>query len=845
MSSIRSHLEQLQRRLAERTLQDGGAAAGLRAASMDLDEQDTLDLLAMSVEALGDAPSREEALRDVVRLLGQLSAPWAAQIARGLSAGLDADLGDEDAAALHHLEVGRRLLAAHTFLAGHSGDVDYQSLTTSSDGDIRIGLGLGLKDGGLPKLLLGIIRRSPYKSSRLALRPFFDAEADTLAHLIESRPEQLTDYLRSHLVLRHDAQARRLTGSLPDAWRTRLGRLGVALNARQLQLELTMGQRLASAKTLAQAHGIQSLRGLAVVFEAQPLLQHLTAEAARATEAARALDPSPRALDPDVERARVNALALQALSMVEGRAAQRWSERLRSLSEGRSPTPTDARAPFDPARPYDEAHLLGHRADLQPWRYEPAQALSAPLPPPPSPKPPLSLASRYALPSSPARLGQAPARAPMTLRATLHEPQPQAEPPARGALLPSAAPSLGQRLHLPAQPLAAQPQRAPRAAAISDAISRRLARGAVPALDPQLVLCIDGDHLTLPGRSVGPLTPPQLEQLRAAVADLDPEIHCAIQASITPDGYQLTSPLTSQHGPLLSLSEENIATAFALYPDDDDPLAAFTHRLAAELRGDVILSPSHTIPLGLLPDDPSRRRWLADALRSADLTADTALILALDPTTQQLQAATADGAVLITFCAADIEAIRQRPGRRLYSLSMPTTGFALQAAHLWISDLRGDGVELLVPPVRTPRHVQVRPADDALSYLLPPGAPVFAMAPGVICHAAPTGASGLAVLIDHGHGMFTRYAHLGTLNVRPGQAVNAEQLLGRCGLSEDDAEPRLICQAERRPSLPPALLRAWRIPNPQPVPLAAAFGQPTHPWQGITLHLTHDATSPT
>ncbi len=65
----------------------------------------------------------------------------------------------------------------------------------------------------------------------------------------------------------------------------------------------------------------------------------------------------------------------------------------------------------------------------------------------------------------------------------------------------------------------------------------------------------------------------------------------------------------------------------------------------------------------------------------------------------------------------------------------------------------------------------------------PMRAPVAAAAHGIVTLAGWEGAYGRIVELDHGMGIRTRYAHLDSISVQPGQRVRRGQLIGRVGLS--------------------------------------------------------------
>ncbi|RME85048.1 MAG: M23 family peptidase, partial [Zetaproteobacteria bacterium] len=88
------------------------------------------------------------------------------------------------------------------------------------------------------------------------------------------------------------------------------------------------------------------------------------------------------------------------------------------------------------------------------------------------------------------------------------------------------------------------------------------------------------------------------------------------------------------------------------------------------------------------------------------------------------------------------------------------------------------------------------------------GAPVFAASRGVVVYAGPMKDFGQFVEIDHGFGYRTRYGHLSNIVVKPGQIVEAGQLIGRIGSSGRSTGPHLHFEVHRyhRPLNPQAFL---------------------------------------
>jgi murein DD-endopeptidase MepM/ murein hydrolase activator NlpD len=71
------------------------------------------------------------------------------------------------------------------------------------------------------------------------------------------------------------------------------------------------------------------------------------------------------------------------------------------------------------------------------------------------------------------------------------------------------------------------------------------------------------------------------------------------------------------------------------------------------------------------------------------------------------------------------------------------------------------------------------------------GHPVIAPADGVVTFADFLGGYGKAVMLDHGHGISTRYGHLSGYAVAPGQHIHRGDLIGYVGLSGRSTGPHL------------------------------------------------------
>ncbi|HUG39777.1 MAG TPA: M23 family metallopeptidase [Longimicrobiales bacterium] len=97
---------------------------------------------------------------------------------------------------------------------------------------------------------------------------------------------------------------------------------------------------------------------------------------------------------------------------------------------------------------------------------------------------------------------------------------------------------------------------------------------------------------------------------------------------------------------------------------------------------------------------------------------------------------------------------------------------------------------------------------------LPPGTEVHAMAPGTVVFAGTMNGYGHAVVLDHGHGVRTLYAHLSEIHVESGQEIATRTVIARSGSSGRTTGPHLHFE----------ILRRGRAEDP--VPLLGGFPPP-------------------
>ncbi|MBB5928309.1 transglycosylase family protein [Streptomyces echinatus] len=103
-----------------------------------------------------------------------------------------------------------------------------------------------------------------------------------------------------------------------------------------------------------------------------------------------------------------------------------------------------------------------------------------------------------------------------------------------------------------------------------------------------------------------------------------------------------------------------------------------------------------------------------------------------------------------------------------------------------------------------------------VDFLVPTGTPVKAAAAGQVVAAGWGGSYGYQVVIRHGDGRYTQYAHLSAISARVGQSVTAGQRVGRSGSTGNVTGPHLHFEVRTGPGFgtdvdPLAYLRAGGV----------------------------------
>ncbi|HEV7351897.1 MAG TPA: M23 family metallopeptidase [Brevundimonas sp.] len=180
---------------------------------------------------------------------------------------------------------------------------------------------------------------------------------------------------------------------------------------------------------------------------------------------------------------------------------------------------------------------------------------------------------------------------------------------------------------------------------------------------------------------------------------------------------------------------------------------------------------------------------------------------------------------ILTLLAVGIMAAGAAPARRegasapIAPAPAPVVAVAepagpVTASLLFAAPIAGYPVNSRFGLRRLPGESAARP-HQGLDYAAPAGAPVLATAPGKVVRTGyePTG-YGRFVEVLHGEGLTSFYAHLSRIEVRPGDRLEAGQLLGRVGSTGFSTGPHLhfeVRRGERRLNPARVLGRVIRV----------------------------------
>ncbi len=93
--------------------------------------------------------------------------------------------------------------------------------------------------------------------------------------------------------------------------------------------------------------------------------------------------------------------------------------------------------------------------------------------------------------------------------------------------------------------------------------------------------------------------------------------------------------------------------------------------------------------------------------------------------------------------------------------------------------------------MRTDPFTGLPRAHEGLDIAAPAGTPIYATADGLVTFSGTQSGFGNMVVIDHGYGVITRYAHNNTLLAREGQRVKRGQVIATVGTTGHSTGPHL------------------------------------------------------
>ena len=105
-----------------------------------------------------------------------------------------------------------------------------------------------------------------------------------------------------------------------------------------------------------------------------------------------------------------------------------------------------------------------------------------------------------------------------------------------------------------------------------------------------------------------------------------------------------------------------------------------------------------------------------------------------------------------------------------------------------------------------------------IDYRAPIGAPVVAVADGVVVQAGRFGGSGRMVHLRHNNGYESEYLHLSRIGVHVGQRVRQGETIGRVGMSGLATGPHLDFRIKKKGMFVNPLTVQRQLPPGEPIP---------------------------
>ncbi|GAC1390874.1 MAG: hypothetical protein NVSMB31_08020 [Vulcanimicrobiaceae bacterium] len=195
-------------------------------------------------------------------------------------------------------------------------------------------------------------------------------------------------------------------------------------------------------------------------------------------------------------------------------------------------------------------------------------------------------------------------------------------------------------------------------------------------------------------------------------------------------------------------------------------------------------------------------------------------IAAVQSRIAQIQGAAAPSAVAPADGFAAMVARAMQPQTAAGAFSLPVPGMPLNPSVLnqRLAGAPGPAEAFIWPaagPISSPFGPRQNPLGPGLDFhpgidiAADEGAPIHAAAPGRVISAGPDGGYGNVVVIDHGNGLTTRYAHCSQTFATAGETVSAGDEIATVGSTGHSTGPHLHFEVRsgERPVDPASFLR--------------------------------------
>ncbi len=638
----------------------------------------------------------------------------------------------EKKAAVGQTGLVRKLFSMHSFLDGVSGAEEFGQVRAEMGGDVRFGLGLGLKDGSLHRFFTRLVEADSPQLGMMAR--CFDREAGGLVEAIETGQTGFEQYFEHQLILRYDPIMSRKTFDLSDCFHDRFARLGAEPLARSVQVELVAGDRFEKAKKHAGASGIRSLRGFAMLFDInEPACDEIVSCVGR--------EPG--------EVQKCLSLADAVIGRMHGHLASHWQNRLESVFRGSG---------WVDGRLYDERRFFGDNVEEKAWNADDLDAPDEDVSSEPEPGHTYIACPGDRISSLTERAyhGQGDYR--FVLRQNPHISRPDCLEP-------------GTRIYFPE-------------------IHRRDLSETKCAPQTSVKWSQD-DVIVCSNRvisAVYPLTAGQRTSFCEALNSIQETRLCYACVVELPVG----AAIVCQRETLLISEEENEKRASEKYPGREKPVLSWLEELASQIRGDVILKNGAQLPLASLAGQKHRAQWMAASLnRYIGLEEKAALKLIIHVKSRCVDVVDDRDGVILRLEDEDFHAIRQQPLRRLSDYVAPPVVQMNALSQIWLSAALQMPCEIAVPPLSQVNQFSSIPFDSGIQFFVPMGTAVFPMMAGTVVDCGRFPGCGEGILLRHHHGLYSRYTCLAAVWVKPGERVLADTMMGRSGCSIMDMQPML------------------------------------------------------